>query len=46
MEVLPEEYTRYYIVQALFKLMSSYEYNKISVTEIAEKACWGCFAFV
>lgn len=45
MEVLPEEYTRYYIVQALFKLMSSYEYNKISVTEIAEKAGVGRATF-
>ena len=44
-EVLPEEYTRYYIVQALFKLMSSYEYNKISVTEIAEKAGVGRATF-
>ena len=44
-EYAPEEYTRHYIVQALFKLMSSYEYEKISVTDIAEKAGVGRATF-
>lgn len=39
------EYTRYYIVQALFKLMSEYDYEKISVTDIAEKAGVGRATF-
>lgn len=33
MEYAPEEYTKHYIVQVLFKLMSNYVYEKISVTE-------------
>lgn len=41
----PEEYTRYYIVQALFKLMNEYEYEKIGVTDIAEKAGVGRATF-
>ena len=45
MEYAPEEYTRYYIVQALFKLMASYEYEKISVTDIAGKAGVGRATF-
>ena len=45
MEISPEEYTRHYIVQALFKLMASYEYEKISVTDIAEKAGVGRATF-
>lgn len=45
MEYAPEEYTRHYIVQALFKLMNSYEYEKISVTDIAEKAGVGRATF-
>lgn len=45
MELAPEEYTRHYIVQALFKLMSAYEYEKISVTDIAEKAGVGRATF-
>lgn len=45
MEYAPDEYTRYYIVQALFKLMSEYEYEKISVTDIAEKAGVGRATF-
>lgn len=44
-EIAPEEYTRHYIVQALFKLMSAYEYEKISVTDIAEKAGVGRATF-
>ncbi len=38
MEYRPEEYNKFYIVQALFKLMSEYEYEKIGVTDIANKA--------
>lgn len=45
MEFAPEEYTRHYIVQALFKLMAAYEYDKISVTDIAEKAGVGRATF-
>lgn len=45
MEIAPEEYTRHYIVQALFKLMATYEYDKISVTDIAEKAGVGRATF-
>lgn len=44
-ELAPEEYTRHYIIQALFKLMSAYEYGKISVTDIAEKAGVGRATF-
>ena len=45
MEYAPEEYTRHYIVQALFKLMAAYDYEKISVTDIAEKAGVGRATF-
>ncbi len=45
MEIAPEEYTRHYIVQALFKLMRSYAYEKISVTDIVEKAGVGRATF-
>ena len=45
MEYAPEEYTRHYIVQALFKLMNEYEYEKITVTDIAEKAGVGRATF-
>lgn len=45
MEYAPEEYTRHYIVQALFKLMSEYEYDKISITDIAQKAGVGRATF-
>lgn len=45
MEIAPEEYTRHYIVQALFKLMAAYEYEKISVTDISEKAGVGRATF-
>lgn len=45
MECSPEEYTRFYIVQALFKLMHGYEYEKISVTDIAQKAGVGRATF-
>lgn len=43
--ITSEEYTRFYIVQALFKLMSAYEYDKISVTDIAAKAGVGRATF-
>lgn len=45
MEYAPEEYTRFYIVQALFKLMSEYDYEKINVTDIAKKAGVGRATF-
>ena len=45
MDYAPEEYTRHYIVQALFKLMSEYRYDKISVTDIARKAGVGRATF-
>lgn len=45
MEYLPKDYTRHYIVEALFRLMSVHEYNKISVTDIAEKAGVGRATF-
>lgn len=41
----PEEYSRHYIVQALFKLMSEYKYEKISVTDITNKAGVGRATF-
>ena len=44
-EYAPEEYTRHYIVQALFKLMNEYRYEKISVTDIAVKAGVGRATF-
>ncbi len=45
MEYLQEDYTKYYIVQALFKLMGEYEYEKINVTDIAKKAGVGRATF-
>lgn len=45
MELLPEEYTRFYIVQALFKLMGQYQYEKISVTDVVNKAGVGRATF-
>lgn len=45
MEYAPEEYTRFYIVQALFKLMNEYRFEKISVTDITEKAGVGRATF-
>lgn len=44
-EYSPEEYTRFYIIQALFKLMNEYEYEKISVTDITNKAGVGRATF-
>ena len=40
-----EDYTKFYIVQALFKLMKEYNYNKISVTDIVKKAGVGRATF-
>ena len=45
MEYAPEEYSRYYIVEALFRLMSQYEYDKIKVTDIVAKAGVGRVTF-
>ena len=45
MAIAQEEYTRHYIVQALFKLTSAYEYEKIGVTDIARKAGVGRATF-
>ncbi len=45
MDYTPEEYSRYYIVQALFKLMNEYEFERISVTDIARKAGVGRATF-
>lgn len=45
MDYFPEEYTKHYIVQALFKLMHSYEYGKINVTDITRKAGVGRATF-
>ena len=41
----PEEYTRHFIVQALFKLMQEYSYEKINVTDIVQKAGVGRATF-
>ncbi len=45
MEYTQEDYTRHYIMQALFKLMSANEYEKISVKDIVEKAGVGRATF-
>ena len=45
MEYAPEEYSRYYIVEALLKLMSVYDYDKIKVTDIVAKAGVGRVTF-
>ena len=45
MEYAPEEYTKHYIVTALFKLMNEYDYTKISVSDIAQKAGIGRATF-
>ncbi len=46
MEYAQEEYTRHYIITALFKLMSDYDYSEISVTDIAKKAGVGRALFI
>lgn len=45
MQFAPEDYTRHYIVTALFKLMNEYQFEKISVKDIAEKAGVGRATF-
>ncbi len=40
-----EGYSKYYVVQALFKLMGEYGYEKISVTDITAKAGVGRATF-
>lgn len=45
MDYSPEEYTRFYIVQALFKLMNEYQYENINVSDIAKKAGVGRATF-
>ncbi len=45
MDYALEEYSRYYIVQALFKLMNERVYDKISVTDITQKAGVGRATF-
>ena len=45
MEYAPEDYSRRYIVQALFRLMREYDYEKITVTDIARKAGVGRATF-
>lgn len=45
MQYAPEDYTRHYIVTALFKLMNEYQFEKISVKDIAEKAGVGRATF-
>lgn len=45
MEYQAEEYTGFYIVQALFRLMEEYDYHGISVTDIAKKAGVGRATF-
>lgn len=45
MEYAPEIYSKHYIVEALFKLMSVYDYDKIKVTDIVAKAGVGRVTF-
>lgn len=45
MDVSPEEYSRSYLVQALFKLMDEYEYEGISVSDLCRKAGVGRATF-
>lgn len=45
MDYSNEDYIKNYIVQALFKLMDEYYYEKISVVDIAEKASVGRATF-
>lgn len=40
-----EDYTKFYIIQALFKLMEEYEYEKISITDVTNKAGVGRCTF-
>ncbi len=45
MEYAQEDYTRHYIITALFKLMNDYDYNEIKVTDIVRKAGVGRATF-
>ncbi len=45
MEFTQENYTRHYIVQALFLLMGEYEYQKITISDVAKKAGVGRATF-
>lgn len=45
MEYVQEDYTKHYIVQALFRLMGEYEFDKISITDIVKKAGVGRATF-
>ena len=45
MAVSREEYSRWYIVQALFKLMREYEYETIPVTDLVRQAGVGRATF-
>lgn len=45
MDYTSEDYIKYYVIQALFKLMSEYDYKKITVIDIAEKAGIGRATF-
>lgn len=45
MEYQAEDYTKFYIVQALFKLMGEYDYHGITVTDITRKAGVGRATF-
>lgn len=45
MEYSREEYIKHYIIEALFRLMKEYEYEKISITDIVNKAGVGRATF-
>ncbi|MDE5867411.1 MAG: TetR/AcrR family transcriptional regulator, partial [Anaeroplasmataceae bacterium] len=45
MNTSSENYTKYYIVEALFKLMHIKEYHQINVTDITKKAGVGRATF-
>ena len=45
MEYSQEEYMKHYIIQALFKLMNEYSFEKITVTDIVNKAGVGRATF-
>ena len=45
MEYFRDDYTKHYIVQALFRLMADYSYEKISIIDIVKKAGVGRATF-
>lgn len=45
MNYTSEEYTKFYIIQALFKLMNKEDYEKISIVDICKKAGVGRATF-